>query len=165
LRIGELLISDRILLHPLLRNDDDAGAGRQCDPAVIGATQLRRHDLVDCRRLDRLGDAGLGRGVDLADIDEQHHIGGAVGAFGLDTLLQTILEEDGIDLDAGVLGEGFEHGVEQSGLAGGVEVDALRQHGACEQAGSHHNGGKMGRPDHGALLRDRAPCLGAIGER
>ena len=82
--------------------------------------------------LDRLGDAGAHRLFEPADVDGEQHVGRAVGAFGLDALLEAVGGGDDVDLDAGVLGEGVEQRLDQLGLAIGVDVDlaGLRERGA-----------------------------------
>ena len=127
LRVGEFLIGDRVLLHAILRGVDDARAHRDAVPMTLGIAELRRHHLVERLRLDRLRDAGLHRVFEAADVDRQQHVGGAVGTFGLDALLEAGACRDDVDLDAGVLGEGFEQRLDQLRFAIGVDVDlALR---------------------------------------
>ncbi len=58
--------------------------------------------------MDRLGDPGIGRLREIADIDGEQHVGGAVAPLGRDALDQALLGEDHIDLGAGLLGEGLE---------------------------------------------------------
>ena len=123
LGIGELFVGDLVLLDAILRGVDHTGAHRDAGPVSIGIAILRRHDLVDHHRLDRLGDAGLHGLVDAADVDRQQHVGGAVGAFRLHALLEARTRRDDVDLDAGVLGEGVEQRLDQLGFAIGVDVD------------------------------------------
>ena len=123
LGIGELFIGDLVLLDAVLRGVDHARAHRNAGPLAVGIAVLRRHDLVDHHRLDRLGDAGLHGVVEAAEIDRQQHVGGAVGAFRLHALLEPRTRRDDVDLDAGVLGEGVEQRLDQLGFAIGVDVD------------------------------------------
>ena len=121
--IGELLIGDLVLLDAVLRGVDHARAHRNAGPVSIRIAVLRRHDLVDHNRFNRLGDAGLHGLVDAADVDRQEHVGGAVGAFRLHALLEARTRRDDVDLDAGVLGEGVEQRLDQFGFAIGIDVD------------------------------------------
>ena len=73
--------------------------------------------------LDRLGHALVDEIDEVADIDGHQHVGRRVGAFGGDPLRQAVLDEDGVDRDAGLLGEDVDQRLDQAGLAGGVEVD------------------------------------------
>ena len=123
LRVGELFIGDLVLLDAILRRVDHARAHRNAGPVSIRIAILRRHDLVDHNRFNRLGDAGLHGLVDAADVDRQEHVGGAVGAFRLHALLEARARRDDVDLDAGVLGEGVEQRLDQLGFAIGVNVD------------------------------------------
>ena len=74
-------------------------------------------------------------GFDPADVDREQHVGRAVGAFGLDALLEPVGRGHDVDLDAGVLGEGVEQRLDQLGFTVGVDVDlALRERLTCRHA-------------------------------
>ncbi len=129
-RIGEFLVGDRVLLHALLRGVDHARAHRDAVPVAVRVAKARRDDLVELVGIDRLRDVRLHGIVQAADIDGQQHVGRAVGAFGLDALLEAGARRDDIDLDAGVLGESVDQRLDQFRLAIGVDIDLarLRQH-------------------------------------
>ena len=154
LGVGEFFIGDLVLLDAILRGVDHAGAHRNAGPVSIGIAILRRHDLVDHHRLDRLGDAGLHGLVDAADIDRQQHVGGAVGAFRLHALLEARTRRDHVDLDAGVLGEGVEQRLDQLGFAIGVDVDLAvggrRRGSECGQTKQRGGCGGSAKVGHGS---------------
>ena len=60
---------------------------------------------------------------EIADIDGEQHVGRAVAPLGLDALDQTLLGEDHIDLDAGLVGERLEQRIDQVRLAVGIDID------------------------------------------
>ena len=151
LRVGELLVGDRVLLHALLRGVDHARAHRDAVPVAFRIAVLRRHHLVEHVRLDRLRDAGLHRVLEPADVDGEQHVGRAVGALGLDALLEAGACRDDVDLDAGVLGEGIEQRLDQLALAIGVDVDLARL--GERAAGAAIDGGSRRR----RCARARAP--------
>ena len=114
-----------VLLHALLRGVDHARAHRDAGPMAFRIAILRRARPFERLRLDRLGDAVLHRVFEAADVDGQQHVGGAVGALGLDALLEAGARRDDVDLDAGVLGEGVEQRLDQLALAIGVDIDLV----------------------------------------
>ena len=123
LRVGELLIGDRVLLHALLRGVDDARAHRDAVPGAVRAVIGLRHRLLEHGGLDRLRDAGIDRVLQPRHVDGQQHVGRRVRAFGLDALLEAGARRDHVDLDAGVLGEGLEQRLDQLLLAIRIDVD------------------------------------------
>ncbi len=65
LRVGELLIGDRVLLHAILRRIHHARAHGDTVPAAFRVAILRWDNLIEHGRLDRLGNArvdGVARG-------------------------------------------------------------------------------------------------------
>ncbi len=72
--------------------------------------------------MDRLPDAGILGLHQIADIDGEQHVGRAVPSFRGHALDQTLLGEDHVDLDAGLLGEVFEQRVDEIGLAVGIDI-------------------------------------------
>ena len=132
LGIGELFVGDGVLLDAVLRGIDHARAHRNAGPVTVGIAVLRRHDLVERLRLDRLRHAGLHRFVHAADIDRQQHVGRAVGALGLHALLEPGTGRNDVDLDAGIGGEGVEQRLDQLGFAVGIDVD-LTVVGGCRR--------------------------------
>ena len=155
LRVGEFLVGDRVLLHALLRGVDDARAHRDAVPGAVRAVIGLRHRLLEHCGLDRLRDAGVDRVLQPRDVDGEQHVGRRVRAFGLDALLEPGACRDHVDLDAGVLGEGFEQRLDQFLLAIRIDVDlALRG----REAGSEGGGAERGegeRMGHGASMRSR----------
>jgi len=124
--VGEFLVGDRVLLHPVLRGIDHTGAAGEPDPFIVGGAIGRRDRRIERRRMDRLSDTGISGLREIADIDGEQHIGRAVAPFGLDALDQALLGEDHIDLDAGLLGEFLEQGVDQIRLAVRIDIDLAR---------------------------------------
>ena len=126
-RIGKLFIGDIALLHPILGGIHHARAHRDAIPMTFRVAILRGHYLVEQGGLDRLGDTGLHRVLEPADIDREQHVGWTVGALGLDALFKTGGGRHHIHLDAGVLREGIQHRLDQLVLAIGIDIDlALR---------------------------------------
>ena len=76
--------------------------------------------------MDHLADACFLRLHQIADIDGEQKIGGAVAPFRRHALDQALLGEDHVDLDAGLLGEFLEQRVDEVRLAVGVDVHFLR---------------------------------------
>src|SRR5690606_5281717 len=74
-------------------------------------------------------------------------------AFGRQALEQAVLQQDGVDPDAGGGGEGVQQRLDQAGLAGGVQV--------------HFAGGRDGRGGRGVRRAGgvRAPATAAGGEQ
>ncbi len=72
--------------------------------------------------MDGLANAGVLGLHQIADIDGEQHVGGAVAAFRGDPLDQAFLGKDHIDLDAGLRGEILEQGIDQIGLAVRIDI-------------------------------------------
>ena len=139
-RVGEFFVGDRVLLDALLRGVDHARAAGEPDPLSVGRAIGGRDRGVERRRLDRLGDAGIGRLREIADIDREQEVGRAVAALGLNALDQALLGIDHIDLDAGLVGELFQQRVDQIRLPVGVDIDLSRLCGRgqrCDQEGNN----------------------------
>ena len=109
----------------VLRRIDHAGAGGEGEPGPIGAAQIGGHGGLQHIGLDGLGDIPIHQINEIADVDGHQHIGRGTLPLGGDALGHAILEEDGVDLDAARLGEGLQQGLDEAGLAGGVEADLL----------------------------------------
>ena len=87
---------------------------------------MGRHDLVEHVGFHRLADAGSHRVLDTPDIDREQHVRRAVGALGLDALLEARACGDDVDLDAGLLGEGVEQRLDELAFAVSVDIDVAR---------------------------------------
>ena len=61
LRVGELLVSDGVLLDPILRGVDDAGAAREAEPLVLVVAQRGRDRLGEHLGMHGLRHAGVDR--------------------------------------------------------------------------------------------------------
>ena len=86
----------------------------------------------------RLRDVEIERLLQAADVDGDQHVGWAVLALGLDALGEALLREDGVDLDAGRLGELVERRRIEPRLAVGVDVDdafGVSRKGSAERHG------------------------------
>ncbi len=112
-RVGQFLVSDGGVFHPLLGRIRDARAQRDAVPVPFRIAVLRGDDLVQRGGLDRLGDAALHGFFKPPDIDGEQHVRRAVGAFRLDALLEAVARRNDVDLDAGILGEGVKQRLDQ----------------------------------------------------
>ncbi len=83
-------------------------------------------------RVDEVGE--------VAEIDCHQDVGGRVLALGGDALRQAGVDEDGVDGDAGVPGEGLEQRLDEPGLAGGVEIHLV---GGRSRDGNQCHAGKQ----------------------
>src|SRR4249920_3539626 len=93
--------------------------------------------------MDHLAYASLLRLHQIADIDGEQEIGGAVAPFRRHALDQALLGEDHIDLDARLLGEFVEERIDEIGLAVGVDVHLGRLASLGGMAkGTDKNGGE-----------------------
>src|SRR5262245_35820094 len=91
--------------------------------------------------MDGLDYAGGGRLGEIANIDGEEDVGRAVASFRLDALDQALFGEDDIDLDAGLLREPIEQGVDQNRLAVGIDIH-LGIGGACWHGGEGEKRGE-----------------------
>ncbi len=129
LRVGKLLVGDRAPASraPWRRRSRARAAatrtsGRRRPRYCGGITLSSAADLIGWVT------PASNRVLQTADVDGDQHVGRALGAFGLDALVEALRRRDQIDLDAGVLGEGLQQRLDQLGLAIAVEVDlALRE--------------------------------------
>ncbi len=99
--------------------------------------------------VQRLRDARVLGCGEARDVDRHDDVDRRVGAFRLDALLQTLVEEQHLRLDAGLRREGVEHRLDQFGLAVGIDVDrAIRVGGAGKQRGERE-GSRCGIGSYG----------------
>ena len=131
LRVGQLFVGvDVGALHGRLVVDDDPRAGRKAEPgrsaAVAGIAQVRRDARLQHGRVDRLEQTvGFGLGQPRR-IDQQHHVGRAGRAFGLQPRDDAgVVGIDAVDLDAGGLGEVGVQRLVGLVVAGRVQVQHL----------------------------------------
>src|SRR6476469_8625681 len=125
-RFGELFVGEGGLGHAILRDVGHPRAHGNAVPVPLRIAVLRGYDLVQQFGLDRLGDSRPYRLLEPPDIDGEQNIRRAVGAFGLDALLEAGAGRDDVDLDAGILGERVEQRLDQFAFAVGVHVDVAR---------------------------------------
>src|SRR5215211_8696507 len=140
LRVGEVLVSHRGVRHALLRGIDRAGAQREGEPAALRIAQIGRDVRGQRLGAHRLRDVEIERLLQAADVDGDQHVGWAVLALGLDALGEALLGEDGVDLDAGRLGELVERRRIEPRLAVGVDVDDA--FGMSRKGGAEGRGGE-----------------------
>ena len=86
--------------------------------------EVRRYQGVEFLRLHHLGQACRLGPVQTSCVGGDQQVGRGVAALALQPLQQGIrLAGDQVDLDAGLLGETIEQGLDQLLLARGVEID------------------------------------------
>jgi hypothetical protein len=129
LGVRQLGISEGVLLDAVLGGIDHAPALGQADPVAFGIAVFGGDVGVHLGVVQRLGDALLLGVGEARDVDGQDHVGGRVRAFGEDAVLQPLVEEEHLGLDAGLGREGIEHGLDEVGLAIGIDVDGFLGHG------------------------------------
>ena len=138
-RVGQFFVSDAVLLDPVDRCVNDAAALGQGEPVIVLIAEGRRDVRCDCRRGDRLGHALVDEIKQPADVGGQQHVSRGTCPLCHEAIHQPLLDEQNPGIDPGFSGESVEHGLDQIGLAGGVDVDGVRlaRDGECD--------GKKGR--------------------
>ena len=143
--VRQILVGDRVKLQVLGRIDD-ARAHRQGEPLVARVAQVFRDGGGQDLGFDRLGQAPFHQIDEVAGVHRHQHVGGRAFAFRGKALDQAVLQEDRVDLDAGVFGEGLQKRLDQSRFARGVKVQFLGgSTRAGEDGGACQNGAHDGR--------------------
>ena len=113
----EILVGQRGRIDAILADVEHAGPQRQRRPVTVGIVELGREPLRKRRRGDRLRDAHVLGGDEVADIDGEDDIDRREFALGRDALEQAIAGVEHVGLDAGLGGELVEQRLDQPGLA------------------------------------------------
>jgi len=151
-RVGQIFVVERLDVQVL----GDVGhpvAQRQGEPLAVGRAQVGGNGGTQRGGVDRLCDFAVHQVQKVADIHRHQYIGRRLRAFGAHPFEQAILDEDRIDLDAGILGEGGDQRFDELGLAGGVQIDFLGQDGTghqrqgCGQQGQASGEGRSAEAD------------------
>ena len=110
LRIGEVLVGRQRRGRGQLRIvDQGARTHRQAEPAVLRVAQVRRDVGLQCRRVQWLQQAQVGRLPKVAGIDGDQHVGLGTRAFGAQALHQRRCVAGQVgDLDSGLGGVAVE---------------------------------------------------------
>ena len=101
-------------------------------------------------RFDRVEEPRIDEPVEPSDVHGEHRVRRVVLARGLDLVDHALLGEDHVDVDPGLLGELRENGLDEEGLAIGIEVDFGCDHRGGEEPGrerAEECGGKTGLAD------------------
>ena len=119
----------------LVIEENGAGAHRQAEPLVAGVAQVGRDIGGQHLRLHRLERAFPGGFPQVAGVHRDQHVRRGILALGLEALQQcAFLVGDELDLDAGFLGVGIEHRLDQLLVAGGIDNHFIGQH-LCGESG------------------------------
>ena len=125
---GEILIGgDLSGFHAVFRGIDDAGAGGEAEPVVVRVTQFGGDVGFQHIGLDGLRDTGIDDLHQAGNVDGENKVRGRAVALGLEPFGHALVDEGHIDLDPGFGSEGIDEGLDQLGLAVGVDVDLLRE--------------------------------------
>ncbi|MNI27833.1 hypothetical protein D3C73_815890 [compost metagenome] len=142
LRVGQVFVAEGLQLQVLF-HIQHAVAQRQGIPLAVGAAQVGGDHRFQGLRLDRLRHAAVNQVQQVADVYGHEHVGGRLGAFGLDALQQAVLDEHGVDLDAAFFREGVQQRLDQLGFPSGVQADFFggigrdgEGGGACQREGA-----------------------------
>ena len=124
--VGQVFVGRQFArFDPFLGHQCHAGTGRQAEPQAFRIAEVGGDVLFKGIGLHGLQHAAFLQGVQAADVDGQHRVGGAIVAGGLDLFQHALLGEHDVHLDPRFLGEGVEERLDQERLAIGIEVHFL----------------------------------------
>ncbi len=141
-RVCEVFVGCHLAIgHAVAAGIDDAGARGQAEPAPVGVAEFGRDVGVQHGRGDGLHHACIDDLREAGDVHGHHQIGGAAVAFRDQAFDKALVDKGHVHVDAGLRGEGVEQGLDQFGLAVGIDVDLGGQRRGC--------GGKQGQDGAG----------------